>query len=148
MRTGLEAREILEVGEEREADLGISGARVEQARRELASSHLLYVERQAALSRLQQELSWRTGLLTEARNQIEALRSRAAEVGTRLEELQAQVEPQQAQTAYLANHLNDLRSKREEIGRSEDLGNNRLNTKSPTTPRDQMRFQHSDQSVF
>ncbi|MDQ6694292.1 MAG: chromosome segregation protein SMC [Chloroflexota bacterium] len=100
-----------------EAEVGAMSATVDAARKAQATTQMAFVEKQGAVSRLQQEHSWRAGLLNEIRNTIHDLTvagqeaaSQATEVERRLapisEEVAAAEAEQQALTGGRAHEAN------------------------------------------
>ncbi len=95
-----------------ETRLASSSSALEDARKRQSAAQLLYMEQGSVVSRLQQELSWRTGLLAETRREIERLRHSASDMKDSLASLGGEIGPQRELLAESSAQLSELRSQR------------------------------------
>ena len=98
-----------------EARMTTATTALEDARRRQAGAQMQYMEQGSVVARLQQELSWRTGLLAETRREIVQLRNSSGEMATALEALREEIAPQREKIDVETARLADLRSRRAEV---------------------------------
>ncbi|MEA2573451.1 MAG: chromosome segregation protein [Chloroflexia bacterium] len=110
-----EVNSSIESVREQEAALSRLAAQSEDARKKQVASQMAYVEQQSAVARLQQEISWRNGLLGETRRNIEGARALAERTDTELAELEAGLEPQRAAVAQAEADLKQAAGERESV---------------------------------
>ncbi|HET9494438.1 MAG TPA: chromosome segregation protein SMC, partial [Chloroflexia bacterium] len=109
-----------------EVALALASSQAEDRRKALAVAQLSHVELQNVVARLSQELAWRTGLLAEARSQIEALDSEAMALRASLSEQAGRREHLEAMTAAAGIEVARLVAEREELARGMGEGQTRL----------------------
>jgi chromosome segregation protein len=98
-----------------EARMSAATSALEDARKRQAGAQMQYMEQGSVVARLQQELSWRTGLLAETRREIAQLRNSAGEMATALQALREELAPQREKIAVETARLADLRARRAEV---------------------------------
>lgn len=109
-----------------EAALQASSSSLDETRKRHASSQMQYMEQGSAVARLQQELSWRTGLLTEARSEIDNLKKSAEETRASLASLRGDLTPQRDRVSEQFRLLGDLRARRTEVAQATGESRTRL----------------------
>ncbi len=105
----------IETVREQEAALARLAAHSDDARRKQVAAQMAHVEQQSAVARLQQEISWRNGLLGETRRNIESEHSLMERTGVELAELEGQLEPLRAAVADAETELTHAISERESL---------------------------------
>jgi chromosome segregation protein len=103
----------------REAELAQahSSSLVEERRRVLVAAQMAHNEQQNVVARLSQELAWRSGLLSEARSQIEGLEVETASLREALTEAASGREPLAARAAELSADVSRLSAERDDVAR-------------------------------
>ncbi|HEX8600295.1 MAG TPA: chromosome segregation protein SMC [Chloroflexia bacterium] len=112
------AREIsasIETVREQEVALARLAAQSEEARKKQVAAQMAHVEQQSAVARLQQEISWRNGLLGETQRNIENARTLVERIGVELSQLEGQLEPLRAAVAESETDLKHAVAEREAV---------------------------------
>ncbi|MEO5952799.1 MAG: chromosome segregation protein SMC [Chloroflexia bacterium] len=109
-----------------EASVQSSSASLDEARKRHASAQMQYMEQGSAVARLQQELSWRTGLLTESRREIEQLKNFASETRITLFTLRNELTPQRESVTEQFRSLAEMRARRTEVAQTTGESRTRL----------------------
>jgi chromosome segregation protein len=108
-------------GEVEKAAIALAEARKRQSGEQM---HLM--EQESALARLQQELSWRTGLLADTGKEIDTLKFALIEMEAERHELEGQIEPQRERVTQAAKLVEEQRAARSEIARTTTEDKTRL----------------------
>lgn len=117
---------------EAEAMLVRVAAQNDAYRKSQAAAQMAYMEQQGALSRLQQELSWRTGLLAQTRKEIEALKAAAESAVEERASVEAQVAPLKATVADVTARVDRLKAERSDVAASAGASQTRMAVLSET----------------
>lgn len=115
--------EFVRVGE---AELSKFAAQSEEARKKQVAAQMAHVEQQSVVSRLQQEIAWRTGLVGETRRTIEAQAALLTRLAGQQESLERELEPLKAQFAASEAELQRVNAEREAVAGSASTGQTRL----------------------
>lgn len=118
--------EMLESVRAGEAGLSKLAAQSEEARKRQVAAQMAHVEQQSVVSRLQQEIAWRTGLVGETRRTIEAQAALLVRLASEQESLQGELEPLGAQVAASEAELQRVNAEREAVAGSASAGQTRL----------------------
>ena len=103
-----------------------AGSALADARNRQSGEQMHLLEQQSTLARLQQEFTWRTGLLAETRKDIGTLTLGITEMESELQALDGQIEPHQETVARAAERVEAQRAARAEIARSTTEDKTRL----------------------
>lgn len=95
-----------------------AGNALADARKRQSGEQMHLMEQQSALGRLQQEFAWRTGLLTQTRKEMSALKLGITEMEAELQALEGQLEPHRERVAQTAKRVEEQRAARAEIARA------------------------------
>lgn len=85
--------QALALAQRTESDLSIASNRAEEGRKQYIAAQMRHVEQQGLVSRLQQELAWRDGLLADTRKSIETLASLASQLSLELNTAEGELLP-------------------------------------------------------
>jgi chromosome segregation protein len=111
---------------EREETVASISNRVDEVRKRQVGAQMAHLERQNSVARLHQEYSWRNGLLSEMRKNIDELATSIEGMNHQRGEIAGLIEPQQARVAEASGRLSDLEVEREEMVRGTSEGQTRL----------------------
>ncbi len=109
-----------------ENQLAKLAAGAEEARKKQVAAQMAHVEQQSVTARLQQEISWRTGLLGETRRTIDSQQSLLESTSAEFAQLAAQVEPLAGEVAALRSDIEAATAEREAAAGSAGAGRTRL----------------------
>ena len=111
---------------EAEGAVALGSTQLEEARKRQMAAQVVHVEQQGVLSRLQQELHWRVGLVAETRKGLEALRGLEDEVAARRAELEGQIAPVREALEGIETRLKALGEERAGIRAQMGTGETRI----------------------
>jgi chromosome segregation protein len=111
---------------EKEVDLNRASLMAEERRKGLAAAQMAHSEQQNVTARLTQELAWRTGLLAEARSQLEELEREAGALRESLIEAASVRGPLAARAAERSAEAARLEAERDLLARGMTEGQLRL----------------------
>jgi chromosome segregation protein len=100
--------------------------RMEEIRKRQVGAQMAHMEQQNSVARLHQEYSWRNGLLSEMRKNIEDLVASLEDMTGQREEIARLLEPQGVTVAESSQRLSDLQLEREHVAQGTGEGQMRL----------------------
>lgn len=103
---------------ELESSVSSSASALDDVRKRHNAAQMQYMEQGSAVARLQQELSWRTGLLAETKREIAQLTITAADTRSTLAALREEIAPGRDSLTQQSTRLADLRARRGRIAQS------------------------------
>jgi chromosome segregation protein len=109
-----------------EAEVGRASTCAEEVRRQYMSAQMRHVEQQGLVSRLQQELSWRGSLLSDARESAESLLTLASDLTAELETVASELIPLRQSMDEQEEAIEAVKAQRGEIVQSSGAGQTRL----------------------
>ncbi|MEO8287190.1 MAG: chromosome segregation protein SMC [Chloroflexota bacterium] len=109
-----------------EAALALASSGTEESRKQQSGAQMAYLEQKNALARLNQELSWRTGLQAETHKNIEQLAVQLQQLAVQRDQVAGLVTPQQKVVEEALQRLENLRAERTLAAQSTGEGQTRL----------------------
>jgi len=88
------------------------------ARKQQGAAQAAHIERQGVMSRLRQEITWREGLLADARKSAQFTANLQADLSTQIEETEKQAGPLREELQAAKSHLDVLLAQRQEVAQS------------------------------
>lgn len=117
---------LIEALRDVEGQLSALAAHSDEARKRQVAAQMAHVEQQSVVSRLQQEISWRTGLLGETRRAVESQTALLAGLHEQRERVQREVEPLEGEVATLEAELQRMAVQRQAVVDAAEAGRTRL----------------------
>ncbi|HST04317.1 MAG TPA: chromosome segregation protein SMC [Chloroflexia bacterium] len=111
--------------QDRESTIEKAAGALAEARKGQSLAQMQLMEQQSVFARLQQEHSWRMGLLAETRKEIDALNQAATSMRQGLEVVDSQLGPQTEKVEDASRYLSTQREARAEVERATSAGKTR-----------------------
>ena len=110
----------------REAEVAEAATHADATRKRQIAAQVAHVEKQGAVARLRQEITWREGLLADARKSMEATANLQADLAAQIASSKAQAAPLQEELRRAKDHLDGLVTQRQELAQSTGASQTRL----------------------